>query len=189
MISYGWPRVNRAMSRGSFVFSALLVVFAILAFNSIGDLPDKVAIHFDANSAPDRWVSREQYDILVLLFLVGLPLILFALMAWVPRLTRGKGFIPNNEYWFADERKRQTESFLLQHSSWLGAMTIAVIYGTHVFVMRANELDPPRLSTDRFLIMLFVYLCGLAWWTTAFFCDIFRNQQTIDKIRCEWPQS
>src|SRR6516225_4190095 len=87
----------------------------------------------------------------------------------LPRLTSGKGFIPNNQYWFADERKQQTESFLLQHSSWLGTMTAAVIYGIHVFLTRANELNPPKLSTDRLLIMIFFYLCGLAWWTTAFF--------------------
>jgi uncharacterized membrane protein len=168
MISYGWPRVNGAMSRASLVFSALIVVFAVLILNSIGDLPAKVAVHFDANSAPDGWVSREEYGIFALLFLVGLPLVLFAVMAGLPRVTGGKGLIPNSEYWFADERKQQTESFLLQHSCWLGTMTAAVIYGVHVLLMRANELDPPKLSTDRFLIMIFIYLCGLAWWTTAF---------------------
>jgi uncharacterized membrane protein len=169
MISYGWPKVNGAMSRASFVFSALIVVFAVLIFSSIGSLPAKVAVHFSANSAPDGWVSREEYGIFALLFVIGLPLILFIIMAGLPRLTRGKGFIPNNEYWFADERKQQTESFLLQHSSWLGTMTAAVIYGIHVFLTRANELNPPKLSTDRLLIMIFLYLCGLAWWTTAFF--------------------
>jgi uncharacterized membrane protein len=168
MISYGWPKVNGAMSRASFVFSALLVVFAGLIFNSLGNLPAKLAVHFDANSAPDGWVSREEYGIFALLFLIGLPLILFAVMAGLPRLTGGKGLIPNNEYWFADERKQQTESFLLRHSSWLGTMTAAVLYGIHVLLMRANELDPPKLSTDRFLIMIVFYLCGLAWWTVAF---------------------
>jgi uncharacterized membrane protein len=165
------------MSRASFVFSALLVAFSVLVFSSLGDLPDRIAIHFDTNSAADRWVSRGQYDVLVFLFLIGLPLILFALMAGLPRLTRGKGLIPNNEYWFADERKRQTERFLLQHSSWLGAMTVAVVYGTHVLVMRANELDPPKLATDRFLVMVFLYLFGLAWWTTVF---LRRFQKTKD---------
>ena len=169
MISYGRPRVKGAVSRASFVFSALIVVLAVLIFNSIGDLPAKLAVHFDANGAPDRWVSRELYGIFALLFLIGLPLILFAVMAGLPRLTGGKGLIPNNEYWFADERKQQTKSFLLQHSSWLGTMTAAVIYGTHVLVMRANELSPPKLSTDRFLITIFFYLCGLVWWTIAFF--------------------
>ena len=169
MIGYSWRRVNGAMSRASFVFSALMLVFAVLIFTSIGYLPAKVAVHFDASSAPQGWVGREEYGIFALLFVIGLPLILFAVMAGLPRLTGGKGIIPNNEYWFADERKQQTESFLLQHSSWLGTMTAAVMYGIHVLLMRANELDPPKLSTDRFLIMTFVYLCGLGWWTTAFF--------------------
>jgi uncharacterized membrane protein len=169
MISYDWPRVNGAMSRASLIFSALIVVFAVLIFSSVGHLPAKVAVHFNANSAPDRWVSREEYGIFALLFVVGLPPVLFAIMAGLPRLTNGKGLIPNNEYWFADERKQQTESFLLQHSSWLGTMTAAVLYGTHVLLTRANELNPPKFSTDRFLIMIFLFLCGLAWWTTAFF--------------------
>ena len=169
MINCGQLRVNGAMSRASFVFSALIVVLAVLIFNSIGDLPAKVAVHFDANSSPNIWVSREEYGIFALLFGIGLPLILFVIMAGLPRLTSGKGFIPNNEYWFADERKQETENFLLQHSSWLGTMTAAVIYGIHVLLTRANELNPPKLSTDRFLIMVLLYLCGLIWWTTAFF--------------------
>jgi Domain of unknown function (DUF1648) len=116
------------MSRASFVFSALIVVFSVLIFNSIGQLPGKVAVHFDANGAPDGWMSRGEYGVFALLFVIGLPLILFAMMTGLPRLTSGKGLIPNSEYWFADERKQQTESFLLQHSSWLGTMTAAVLY-------------------------------------------------------------
>ena len=157
------------MGRPSFVFSVLLVVFAVLTFNSIGDLPSKVAVHFDANSAADGWVSRKEYGVLALLFLIGLPLMLFGVMAGLPRLTSGKGQIPNNEYWFSGPRKQQTESFLLQHSSWLGTMTVAVVYGMHVLVLRANELDPPKLLTDRFLTMIFFYSCGLVWWAFAFF--------------------
>jgi uncharacterized membrane protein len=111
MISYGWPRVNGAMSRASFVFSALIVVLAVLIFSSIGYLPAKVAVHFDANSAPDRWLSREEYGIFALLFVIGLPLILFAIMAGLPRLTNGKGLIPNNEYWFADEKSSEPRAF------------------------------------------------------------------------------
>ena len=165
------------MSRASFVFSTLMVVFAVLILNSIGGLPAKVAVHFDATSAPDGWVSREDYGIFALLFLIGLPLILFAVMAGLPRLTGGKGIIPNNEYWFADERKQQTESFLLQHSSWLGTMTAAVIYGTHILVVRANELTPPKLSTDRFLFMIF-FICVVSVGGLSHFCGIFRNQRT-----------
>jgi uncharacterized membrane protein len=156
------------MSR-AFVFSALIVVFAILTFNSLEEFPAKVAVHFDANSAPDGWLSREQYGFYALLFLIGLPLLLFAAMAGLPLLTGGKGQIPNHEFWFADERKQQTKSYLIAHSSWLGTMTVAVLYGMHVMLMRANELSPPKLSSDRFLTMIFIYSCGLVWWAVTFF--------------------
>ena len=69
------------MSRAPFIFSALLVVFAVLIFNSLGDLPARVAVHFDANNAPDGWVTRQQYGFYALLLLIGLPLLLFAAMA------------------------------------------------------------------------------------------------------------
>ncbi len=157
------------MSRASLIFSALIVVLAVLTFNSIGDLPAKVAVHFDANNAPDGWVSRAEYGFYALLFLIGLPLILFAAMAGLPHLTGGRGQIPNPEYWFATERKQQTKNYLIEHSSWLGTMTAAVIYGMHLMLMKANELSPPKLSSDRLLTMIFVYSCGLIWWTITFF--------------------
>jgi uncharacterized membrane protein len=157
------------MSRAPFIFSALLVVFAVLIFNSLGDLPARVAVHFDANNFADGWVTRQQYGFYALLLLIGLPLLLFAAMAGLPRLTEGKGQVPNCEYWFANERKEQTKSYLLDHSSWLGTMTLAVLYGMHVLLMRANESRPPKISSDRFLTMIFIYSCGLAWWAVTFF--------------------
>lgn len=157
------------MSRAFFIFSALLVVFAVLTFNSLGNFPANVAVHFDARSAPDGWLTREQYGLYALLFLIALPLLLFAAMAGLPHLTGGKGQIPNHEYWFANERKQQTKSYLIEHSSWLGTMTVAVLYGMHIMLMSANELSPPKLATDRFLTMIFFYSCGLVWWAVTFF--------------------
>ena len=156
------------MSRASIVFATLLIVLAILTLNSIGELPEKIAVHFDAKGAADAWMSREDYRVSGLLFLVALPLILFWIMAGLPRLTKGKGQIPNNEYWFADERRPQTELFLSQHASWLGSMTVAVVYGMHIFITHANTVSPPQFTADRFLTMIFIYSCGLVWWTMTF---------------------
>src|SRR5947207_15149655 len=54
-------------------------------------------------------------------------------MAGLPRFTKGRGQIPDCEYWFAVNRQRQTEVFLLQHACWLGTLTVAVVYGIHIF--------------------------------------------------------
>ena len=157
------------MNRASLIiFVSLLVVFSFLTLNSFGDLPQKIAIHFDANGTADGWTTRETYRAYVLLSLAGLPLLLVWIMAGLPRLTRGRGQIPNCEYWFADDRQRLTEAFLLQHACWLGILTLAVIYGVHISIIRANATSPPFLATDRLLTMVLIYLIGLFWWAAAF---------------------
>jgi uncharacterized membrane protein len=151
-----------------YLFAALLSVCVLFALRNIPSLPDNVAIHFNVKNEADGWVSRDQYRGFILLFLVGLPLLLVGVMAWLPRLTSGKGQIPNCEYWFAAERRGETERFLLSHALWLGCFTVAIIYGVHVVIERANSLVPPTLAVDRLTVMLVIYLCGLVWWFAAF---------------------
>ena len=56
------------MNRASLViFVSLLLVFSFLTLDSIGDLPEKIAIHFDANGVADGWTSRETYRVFALL--------------------------------------------------------------------------------------------------------------------------
>src|SRR4249919_1204718 len=132
-----------------YFFSALLVVCGLLALKSIPSLPENVAIHFNAKNEADSWVSRDQYRVFILLFLVGLPLLLVWVMAWLPRLTGGKGQIPDHEYWFASERRGATEQFLFGHACWLGVITVATIYGIHIALQRANAVTPVTLATDQ----------------------------------------
>ena len=134
------------MNRASLViFVSLLVVFSFLTLNSIGDLPEKIAIHFDTNGTADGWTSRETYRGFALLALVGLPLLLVWIMAGLPRLTKGRGQIPDCEYWFAGDRQQLTH-----------------------FDNACQRGKPPLLATDRLLTMIFVYLFGLVWWMAAF---------------------
>jgi uncharacterized membrane protein len=151
-----------------YVFSALLVVCAILAVTSSASLPDSVAVHFNAKSEADAWVSRDRYRVLIFFFIVGLPLFLVWVMAWLPRLTGGKGQIPDHEYWFASERRLATEQFLFAHACWLGTITVAMIYGIHIALQRANAVTPAALGTDQLSTMLLIFICGLGWWITSF---------------------
>jgi uncharacterized membrane protein len=161
------------------LFAAILVVATFFAVSSFGGLPERLAVHFDTNGAADGWISRESYRLAILVGLLGLPSILVWVMAGLSRLTGGSGQVPNNNYWFAPERRRATESYLLSHACWLGCMTVAVIYGMHIQILRANAMSPPLLATDRFVLMLLVYLCGLGWW----FMTFLRYFQRMDKQR------
>jgi hypothetical protein len=56
-------------------------------------------------------------------------------------------------------------------------MTVAIVYAMHLAIVRANATSPPTLATDRFITMVVIYLCGLAWWLTAF----LRHFQIMDR--------
>jgi uncharacterized membrane protein len=159
------------------LFATPVVVATFLALNNIGELPEKVAIHFGENGLADGWTSRENYRLYVLFSLIVVPSLLVWLMAGLPRLTKGRGQIPNAEYWFAQERRQTTEAFLINHACWLGIMTVAIVYGIHLSIVRANAISPPALATDRFITMVVIYLCGLVWWLTAF----LRHFQRMDR--------
>lgn len=150
------------------LFLGLLFACAFFALNSVGELPEKVATHFDAKGVADQWTDRDHYVLSMLSLLVSLPTLLVLATAILPRYTNGKGQIPNCEYWFAHERRRLTETFLMSHAYWLGCLTIAVIFGIHISILRANATTPALLAIDRLYAMLVAYLCGLVWWTMAF---------------------
>jgi uncharacterized membrane protein len=126
------------------LFCTLLIVLAFLTLNSIGDLPEIFAVNLGGGGAADGWTTRDDYRSLILLFLLGLPLLLVWLMAGLPRFTSGRGQVPNCEYWFAQERRHSTERFLMAHSCWLGCLTVAVVYGMHISILRANAITPQR---------------------------------------------
>jgi uncharacterized membrane protein len=159
------------------LFAAVLVTAAFFALNSIGELPEKVATYFTANGTANRWTSREDYRLFILLSLTALPSLLVWLMAGLPRLTNGRGQIPDPEYWFAPERRHATERFLIRHAFWLGCMTVAIVYGIHVCILRANSVTPPVLAVNRFITIVVIYLCGLVWWLATF----LRHFQRLDK--------
>jgi uncharacterized membrane protein len=159
------------------LFATLLVVATFFALRSIGELPESVAVHFGINGVAGGWMGRESYRLCVLLFLVAFPSLLVWLFAGLPRMTDGRGQIPNSEYWFSQERRSTTESFLLSHACWLGCMTVAIVYGMHVSIMRANAISPPLLATDRVIVMLLVYFAGLGWWVTV----LLRHFQRMDR--------
>lgn len=159
------------------LFPALLVAATLFALSSLGGLQERVAIHFDTNGTADAWISRESYRLAVFVGLVGLPSLLVWAMAGLPRITGGSGQVPNNEYWFAPERRRATESYLLSHACWLGYMTVAIVYGMHLQILRANAMSPPQLATDRLVLMLLIYLCGLGWWFMTFLRHFQRMEE------------
>ena len=118
------------MSRTSLViFVSLLVIFAFLSINSMGDLPDKIAIHFNVSGSADSWTTREIYRVVFLLCLIGFPLFLVSVMAVAPRLA-------------VDDGKNQIEDPFWTDACWLGDLR-----NTHYG--HACQCNKPAIAGDQ----------------------------------------
>jgi uncharacterized membrane protein len=98
------------------LFPALLVVWTVVALNSIAGMPENIAVHFNTTGEPNRWMIRDHYRLFILFVLLGLPLLLVWVMGILPRYTNGRGQIPNPDYWFSEERRRSTTAYLIDTS-------------------------------------------------------------------------
>ena len=127
-----------------YVFLALLAACVLSVSTGTSDLPEKIAIHFNARNEADVWIVRDQYRFLILLCLIGLPLILVWIMAWLPRLTGGKGKSPIISIGL--HLRDVTERFLLAHACWLGCFTVAIVYGIHISIQGANAQSPAAMD-------------------------------------------
>ncbi len=156
-------------------FLALLCMSIGFTIGSFSQLPPTVAVHFDAAGAADSWMTAASYSSLILFLMIVVPVLLILLFAVLPRVTGGRGQIPNSDYWLVPERAQDSLGFLFRHSCWLASMTLATLYGINLFILRANGVTPPRLDTERLFLMVFVYLAGLAWWSMTLFRRFSRH--------------
>src|SRR6516162_8594950 len=93
------------------LFPVLRWVCTYSTLRTVETLPEKVAIHFDVNGGPMVWATANVFRMLITTPLLGLALLLVWLFAGQPRLTNGRGQIPDCEYWFSEGQRHATQAF------------------------------------------------------------------------------
>ncbi|MCL4182376.1 MAG: hypothetical protein KJ011_02910 [Burkholderiaceae bacterium] len=160
---------------GSIALFSLLLVLAGFVWLTAQALPPVVASHFSASGAADGFMHRGAYVVLVLALVVGAPL----LVAFVPLLVAGQGgrnlSIPDRQYWLAPERREDTLAFIAAHGKRFSAALALFLGYVHWLVVRANELQPPSLSTAGIVSGLVVFFLALSVWLWALFARFGRR--------------
>jgi uncharacterized membrane protein len=90
---------------------ALLVLLTVLAgfvWHTTQTLPSVVASHFAADGAPNGFMSRMAYMIIMLLLIIGAPLVVAFLPSMVIAKNGNNLNIPNREYWLATADRCET---------------------------------------------------------------------------------
>ncbi len=145
-----------------------LCFLAYLALSS-GQLPDRVATHFDVSGRPNGWMSRSSHLVFMLVLGFAFPLFVVAVHYAVRFMPGSVINIPRRDYWLAAERRAETFAYLFRHSLWFACIGVGFITGVHYLIVRANAQPPGHLSTPWLLGMVGCFLVALSTWAVVMF--------------------
>ena len=155
-----------------YAFSAVVAAGFIVATTS--GMPPDVASHFGASHAANGFMTRGAYLIFMLAFGLGLPALVAAIIAFLPRVRPEAINIPHREYWLAPARRQQTVDALSASGAWFGALLTLFIAGVHYVVVEANRVTPPELPAGMFYALITIFVAVLAFWIVSLYLR-FRN--------------
>ena len=122
------------------------------------DLPAVMATQFGAAGAPVSWMSRGGYQVFMLGLAVGIPILIVALVTWLPGRFPNLVNVPNRGYWFAPERRDASLAYLQSFALILGTLMAAFMAGTHWLLVRTNATGSPQLDTGLLVTMLALFI-------------------------------
>lgn len=133
-------------------------------------LPEPVAVHFDASGHPNGFTTREGCRDFMLLSTLGAPLLISIATALVPRLLPASMInIPHREYWLAPERARESLAFLSEQGVWFGCILVLFLADVDLMLVKANDVSPPAFPSSAFIATLLLFFCAVALWAMRMF--------------------
>lgn len=147
------------------LFVLLLAGAAALIFRLVDQLPDLVAVHFDAAGRANGFMTRAGCLHFMLLSTLGVPLLITLATALLPRLVPAPLInIPNRDYWLAPERARDSLAFLSEQGLWFGCIFVVFLACVDAMLVKANAVSPPEFPSKIFVAMLIVFFCVVGVW-------------------------
>ena len=167
--------VSKTNIHSGFRSLLLVIVLAVVYVYVTGSaLPDEVASHFNAEGVADGTMRRAYHVGFFIALMMGLPLLMAVLPAW---LARGSGAglnIPHRDYWLAPERKLATADFLAVHGSRFGSVLVIYLAFIHGLVVQANRHQPPTLPMAWFWTGMALFLVATAVWVAQLYARFRR---------------
>jgi hypothetical protein len=128
--------------------AAAALALIVCHWHWAAQLPERVAIHFDAAGRPNGWSPRGGLFLSSLPVHLGLAAFLAVLGAVMHRLPPGLINLPNKSYWTRPEIYPQVCRYLAAWLRWLAAAML--VWGGLLDrqLVLANQVQPPRLDSS-----------------------------------------
>jgi Protein of unknown function (DUF1648) len=151
------------------LFITLVIASAAYVFGTIGQLPQRVAMHFGGSGQASGSMPRDGYLLFMLGFAVLFPLFIVAAIAGLPLITKQGVKLPNREYWLSPTRRDETLASVGAFGGWLGCLLTVFAAALHYTILAANTSVPPRLSAPLLYSVLGGFLAAMLSWQALFF--------------------
>jgi len=151
------------------VLALTLVVVAALVYATTAGLPSRMATHFAAGGAANGFMARDSYLVFMLCLTTLLPLVLVALVGFVPSVAAANIKGPQRAYWLAPERRADSLAWIGSHACWLGVLLALFLFAMHLLTVQANRVYPPRFAEVVFFPVLAAFVAGMAVWVARLY--------------------
>lgn len=133
--------------------------------SSYGDLPAKVASHFDIYGRPNGWMNREVCVGFTLGLGILVPAIIVGMMGGAGKIPVSFVNLPHRDYWLAPERRKEALALLLRYSLWFACMNVLFFTGLHWLIVQANTANAEKhLSGISLAVVAGGFLAGTGVW-------------------------
>lgn len=127
-------------------FFALVLAAIAQALWQHGQLPAKVASHFDGAGAPNGWTTRSTHTTLHVATVLFMAALFQGIVALNSRLPKEYVNIPRRDYWLAPERAATTHAWLADMILAMGGAVLLFFMALFRLVYRANLVPDPQLD-------------------------------------------
>jgi hypothetical protein len=146
-----------------FVLVLAAAAASILHFSQ--ELPELVAVHFDAAGRANGFMTRTDCRDFMLASTLGVPLLIVLATTLLPRaLPVSLINLPHRDYWLAPERAHDSLVFLSEQGLWFGCLLVLFLAAVDGMLVKANAVSPPEFPSGPFIAMLILFFCAIGVW-------------------------
>jgi uncharacterized membrane protein len=149
------PRLPRLLH--AFLALACLLMMAFY----YPKMPQRMASHFAADGAPNGWMPREAFFLIMLLVTASSAVITFFAPWQIAGKSNARINLPNREYWLAPERRDATMRIIATMMAWFGCGLLFVLISGTYLALQANLAADHQFNSAAMLVVLGVFLLGL----------------------------
>jgi uncharacterized membrane protein len=153
------------MRKSLLLFVMLLAAATAFIFYFAPELPERVAVHFDAAGRANGFMTRTGCRDFLLASTLGIPLLVVIATTLLPRaLPVSMINLPHRDYLLAPERAHDSLVFLSEQGLWFGCILVLFLGSVDGMLVKANAVSPPEFPNGLFIATLILFFCAIGAW-------------------------